>query len=721
VWSNRASLGVRDGRLRRLLLASAFVACLHAVPVRAGEVTQEDIDALERDLGNMGDCEARDNLLAMLMEGLAERCFPRDSRLANPQVQDDWSRQCLGRAAEVADEILARPEHRDHARALFIAGKASIALRRPQAGEDYLRRFLAEYPADPETPLVHYTLAEKAWSDRIYDVAATHYAAALDGLTTAEAAGLRYRLSWSLHNSGRVDEAAATLADLLSAEEDVPAEARATARRDLSAMLVEIADPDATVTLATTALGADAPDLAEAVAGELMTASSHASAGHCFGAMVAAWPEHERAASWQVGRVDADMARLDTSAALESVSTLMRGYGPETDHGRAAGDGAEAQRQALRVEEASRSAVGLLHQQRRDGGAPSAEALETLYRVYLESFPRTSKGPEMRLALAALLQEEARLLDAIDEMLGVVERQGGREIGAQAARLAAELIARGVAGGEEATAFEDRVLVLARSFTSGYPRHGDGVGYSLQAGRVLLGREQYEDARAVLMGAATRLPASADASACVALALETPLQAEDWAGAASLAEEVLGSDRLVTAHPQLGAVARKTRATARFNQALLRWEAGDPTGAAPLFEQVATDDPQGDTAPGALLNAASCLAEAGDAGRAPMLLRRVYTRYPHSEFAAPAMEQEAYLRWEEEDFVGAAGIYRRLADTFSDDARASFALYTSAALYDQEGRFDEAVDGYRTLVHRHPAAPETAEARPRLVELEEGE
>jgi len=687
----------------------------------AQDVTQADIDAIERDLGNMGDCEARDNLLAMLMEGLAERCFPRDSRLANPVVGDDWSRECLGRAVEVADEILGKPDHRDRARALFIAGKASIALRRPQAGADYLQRYLEDFPDDEEVSLVHYTLAEKAWSDRAWEDAAAHYEAASVGLTDDENAALRYRLGWSRYNAGDPVAGATTLARLLSAGETLDGDVRATVRRDLTAMLVEVADPATTIALAETGLGAEAPDLAEAVAGELMTDERLGLAGATFAAMVAAWPSRDRAATWQVGCVDAAMARQDAPAAVESLTVLMRDYGARSKYAMTVDRWSGREREALKVEETSRSAAARLHQQLREGYGPPAADVESLYRLYLQDFPRASKVPEVRLALASLLQEQDRRLDAIDELLGVVSDESGREIGARAARLATDLIAQGLAEGVETSAHEDRVLQLATLFRAGYARHTDGVGYALQAGRIFLQREQHEDARTVLMEAATRLPASVDAGACVALALETPLQAEDWNGAAALADEVLAADRLVAAHPELGDVARRTRATARFNQAVALWEGGDPAVAAPLFEQVATDDPEGGQAPGALLNAASCLAEAGDAGRAPMLLRRVYTRYPDSEVADMAIEQEAYLRWEKEDYEGAASVYLRLADTFPDSERAPFALYTAAALYDQEGLFDEAIDAYSTLVKKYPAAPEAAEAHPRLTELEAGE
>lgn len=682
--------------------------------------TKEDIDALERDLLYLEEGERRDELLAMLMEGLAERCFPDASEQANPVVRDEWSRTCLGRAVEVADEILGRPGHASRDRALFVAGKASIALRRPAAGAEYLARFLGEFPGAEEAPLAHYSLAEASWAGDSFADAVPHYRAAVEGLPPEESALPRYRLAWSLHRTDRTAEALETLADLLDAELDLQDEVRETTVADVSALAGVLGDPAVTLSILERVHGDAAPAVAATVAGALMSEQRTAEASAHFAAMVGRWPTRLEAASWQVGLLDAAWAVDDVASICGALSGLMEGFAPTSPYGAARGAGTEDRRAALQVEEASRSGVARLHQRRRDEGTPDAPALEILYRQYLAAFPGAERRADVRMALAALLQEEGRPLDAVDEMLAVVEAFAGREKGAQAARVTAEaigaLLPERVSPGPVAPA-EERLIRLAEQFQEGYPRHPDGAAYLLEAGDRLVERGQLEQGEALLREVTRRHPTEQEARQAAASLVEVRLGAEDWEAAGALAGELLAEEKLVGAHPDLAQVLGRGRAVARFNAALQLSEAGDPGAAAAEFEAVAADREAGELQTRALFYAGVCQVESGNASKAGVTFRRLYTRFPDAEMAPQAREQEAQLRWEREDHAGAAALYRAMFDAYPDHERAAFALYTSAALYDQEGLFDEAIAGYGKFLSRYPDAEQAEQVRARLAEL----
>ncbi len=689
----------------------AVLALVLAGPAQAADVTQEDIEALERDLNRTQDPARRADLLGMLMEGLVERCFPSDSRLANPVVRDDWSRGCLTRAVEVAEEIESDPAHRDRARALFVAGKASLALSRPSAGEALLTRFLDEYPGEPEAPLAHYSLAERAYAAKEFDAAAEHYRGAAGALTGAEAAMPRYRLAWCLQKTGHAADGARALAALIAEEGGLDDAQRLTAVADLEAMTTEVADPDTTFHCARAALGDAAPGLAAKVAGALMAGGRYAEASAHFAALVDEYGGHDDAWTWQVGRVDAAFESSDWPGAVTAASGLMRDFGPGT---------------AL-VEEAARGAVGRLHERHRDHGDLAGESVEALYDLYQETFPTAAKAPQMRLALAALYQEEGRGLEALETFVAVADDQAGRELGASAARLAADQIRQGVdaggsdVGASDVGAYQQALIRLADLFADRYARHSDGLLYAREAGRVLASQGEADEATDLLVAAALRLPAVAEASACAALAVELQIEAERWDRALEVIEQLLAERRLISAHPALADVLRKSRAAASFNRATAIWEAGDPGTAAPLFDAVATDDTGGDLAPKALYNAAICHDESGNGSRAAMTLRRLYTGHPDHALAPTALEQAAFLRYDKGEYTGAAELYLLLTDTYPDHENAAFSLYTAAALFDQEGVFDRAMDAYGRLLARYPDAPECVDAAPRLEELKAGE
>ncbi len=709
---------------RDLVLALAILA-LAAAPAAASDVTQTDIDALERDLGRTQDPAKRAELLGMLMEGLVERCFPSDSRLTNPVARDDWSRGCLTRAVEVAEEISADPVHRDRPRALFVAGKASLALNRPSAGADFLTRFLDEYPDEPEVPLARYSLAEKAYAAGEYDVAMIHYRGAADALTGVEAAQPRYRLAWCHQKTGDVAGGIDVLAILLAEPDGLDAGQRTTARGDLVAMAAELGDAETTVEAACRGTGGDAAGVVFEVASALMAEGLHQEADEHFAALLNAWPDHSDAPLWRLGRLDSAYERDDWLAVSSSAAGLMLDHGPDSDFMQAQPSNDETRLLGVRIEEAVRDAIGRIHQRALDEGpvhGVPGPGVERLYETYLKHYEGAAKAPQMRLALASVYHEQGRGQDALATFLEVVDDQAGRELGARAGRLAADEIKKGLErGGDDTAAFEDGLIQLADLFARSYPRHSDGIQYALAAGRVLADRGQADDATAGLVAAALRLPASPEASACAALAAEIHLEAEDWDRALEVVEQLLGESRLLSAHPSLADVLRASRATASFNQAMAVWEAGDPGTAAPLFDAVATDAPDSDLAPKAMYNAAICHGESGNGSRAAMTLRRLYTGHPDSELAPEAMTQAAYLRYEKAEYTGAAALYVQLVDTYPDHEQAAYYQRTAGALYDQEGIFERAIECYERLLKRYPDSAEAAEVGPRLEELRAGE
>ncbi len=703
----------------QLLLVMALpLALALAAPATASDVSQEDIEALERDLARAQEDEARDELLGMLMEGLVARCFPEDPEQINPIVRDDWSKRGLTRAIEVAQEVIARPDHDDRSRALFIAGKSSIALKRPKEGRAFLEQFLEEFADSEEAPLALCSLGEMDHDAKDYPAAIPRYRAALEDLAGSSRVMPLYRLAWCLEHDGQLREAAETMAQLLQLGDDLGTERRDAARADLEAFLVAHADGGATVQLSSQTLASDASTLASSVAGALMAAKSYSTARQHYIAMLAAWPDDGNAPLWQIALVDAALADGDHEAAQQAVQQLMERFGPTSTYMEAHERDAGMNRTSFAVEESARSAIGKLHQQATPSATPPPAYIEALYRTYLTAFEGSHKAYEMNMALVSLYEQRGDVERALDEMLAIVEREGGRERGAQTARMALELLHKHLpeTAAQPPGPFEQRLIQLAETFARRYPRHGDGAKYLALSGKRLAASGQ-ADGQAMLLQAVQAYPTAPEAKLAAALVLENELATESWATTIELADELLANRSLVGAFPDLEAVLVASRMTALFNQATEAWEAGDAAGAAALFEQVAGEETAGALIPGAMLNAASCHAESGDATKSALLLRRLYTRHPDSELVPAALEQEAYLKWEKEDYSGAARIYRKLATDHPDHERAAFALYTAAALYDQEGLFDQAIECYRELLQRYAGAPECAEAKPRLDEL----
>ena len=702
----------------RLALPTVLLAI--ALPARATDITQDDIGALERDLALLGeDEEGRGELLGMLMEGLAERCFPEDRSRANPVARDDWSRSCLERAVEVAEEIVADPGNGDRDRALFVAGKASIAMQRAQAGRGYLERFLHEFPDAEEAPLAHWSLAELSGDAGAWEDAVPHYRAAADALPAEQAGVARLRLADALTRLERGREAAGELVLLLTAVETAGG-ARDAARSALDARLLALGQAAVTLDALSAVDEGGAPDAATAFAGAWMADGRADVAEEHFREMLARWPDHGSAPSWLVGVLDACWARDDVAGVQAASVALMERFGPDSEHAQTRGTTTQGKRTAAQVEEASRSAVGRLHQRCGDEGIPVAGDVEALYRTYLERFTGAERASDMRMALAALLQEQGRPLEAVDEMLWVVEEQAGRERGARAGRIAAELVIQHLpagAGPGPMDPWEDRLVRLADVFAAHFPRHPDGAAYLLQAGRQLVARGEAERGEVLLLEVIDRFTAAPEARLAAAEGLEARFAVGDWQGTTELAGRLLGESRLIAAHPDLEDLLGRTRASAGFQVATEVWQTGDPDLAAVGFEDVAADAAAGELAPKAMLNAALCHEEAGHRARAGLILRRLYTRFPGSELAPNAMEREAFLRHDREDFAAAAALLEQLAATYPASDRAPNALYTAGALHDQEGAFEQAIACYRSALERYPAAPEADAARLRLEEL----
>ncbi len=689
-----------------------LVALSPAIPAHAGDVSQDDIDALERDLARLEAGAERDRLLTLLMEGLAERCFPEDGGRANPIARDEWSRTCLGRAAEVAGEIITRAGHPDLDRALFVSGKANIALKRPAEGRAHLERFVEAFPDAEEAPLAHHSLAELSWEEEDYAAAVPHYRAAADGLPPERAGLPRLRLAWSLHHGGDTAAGIDALVALLGGP--AQGEVVETARADLAAMVLSLGDATATLDAMTAVFGEGAPRHVAETAGALLTAGRHGEAAAHFQLLAERHGEHDEAPSWQVGVIDAAWVAGDVDGVAAGVRALLDTFAPGAPRA-AAGNHA-----ALQVEEAARSNAGKLHERQRERGEPTPAVIEALYRAYLGRYGGTDRSWDVWMALAALLQEQGRTLEAVDEMLAVVEGLAGRDRGAQIARLAAETLVPMVDDEVEAgplTAADERVVVLAERFSSLYPRHPDGGNYLLVAGDLLIERGEAERGEALWLRIAERYPAAEAARNASASLVQSRVAAERWDEALALSEELMAHESLVAAHPDLGEVLGRGRATARFNRAHVIWEAGDPAAAAPEFEAVAADGAAAELQTRAQFYAGTCLAEAGDVSRAGVTFRRLYTRFPEDELAPQAREMEANLRWESEDFAAAAALFRALADTFPDHERAPYALHTAAALHDQQGLFDEAIEGYQAYLQRFPDGAEAEGVRERLDEL----
>ncbi len=652
-----------------------------------------------------------------------ERCFPAEPTEANPVVRDEFSKRGLTRAVEVAEQILARPEHPDRDRALFVAGKASVALQRKQAGAAFLTRFVTEHPGAAEAGLAHYALAELADDGGDPGAAVPHYRAALEQLDGAAAIQARYQLAWTLHRAGDPAAAADAMAALLAEADGLDDEARAAALQDLENWLAAAGDAARTVALLQQAEGPRAVEAAQRVADDRMADEQWDVADAHYAALLGAWPDDERASRWQVARVDAAMGAGDAAEAAAAVRSLIDGFGPGSAWDTAHRTAADHRRAAQQVEEAARSTIATLHQGRAADGTDGA-TIEALYRRYLEAYEAADKAHEVRLALAALLQQEGRPLDALDEVIAAVEASAGRDRGAQAARLAMDTIEPQLpdlatpAEGPP-TPYEERLLRLAEVFAAGYPRHTDGAAYGLGAGRVRVRHGQLREGIAQLVAVTRDHPTAPEARAAAAAAVHAHFQREDWPASLALADQLLADRRLTAAHPDLGDTLAQARCAARFNQAVIDWEAGDPAGAARSFEALAKEYPDAEEAPVSLLYAATALVEAGDTSRAGMVYRRMYSTYPDHERAPQALEDEAVMRWEKDDFGGAAALLCKLQQDYPDHERAAWALYTAAWLYDQESRFDEAIDCYDRLVRTYPDAPESAEAAPRLQELRE--
>jgi len=703
-----------------------ILALLLAASTAAAEPpSQEDIDALERDLARTQDEDKLDELLPMLMEGLMERCFPADPLRANPVVHDDWSEGCLGRAVEVAERILERPDHPDRDRALFVAGKASIATRRAQAGAAYLTRFVEQRPGAEEAGLAHYALAELAADNGDHDAAIPHYRAAIEALPAPATVQPRYQLAWNLSKGGEARAAIDEMRTLLAMPDGLAEEPRAEALQDLENWLAQLGDAAVTADALRGCEGDRAVDAVERVAADRMAAQRWEVADAHYAALLQAWPGDPRASGWQVARVDAAVGAGDWAGTIAAASTLMEGYGPSSPHAAAHRGDAEHKRLALQVEETARSTIGTLHRDRVTSGNPTVSDLEGLYRQYLAAFPAASKIHEMRMALAALYQEDGQPESALDEMIAAVEASAGRERGAQAARLALEVIKPRLPDLQTTTPsdpmnpYEEQLLLLAEVFNAGYPRHGDGAVYALAAGRVRVLHGQLDEGCAQLLEVTRRYPTTPEARSAAAAAVHAHLDREDWPQTLLISDQLLGDSRLTAAHPDLAETLGQARSTAHFNQAVAHWDCGDPAGAAKAFEALAREQPNDERAPIALHYAATALHESGDTTRAGVLYRRVYTNYPDHELAPQAIEDQSSMRWAMEDMAGAASLLCKLQQTYPDHERAVWALYTAAWLYDQESRFDEAIGCYDLLIRTYPDAPESYESAIRLEELQE--
>ncbi len=586
-----------------------------------------------------------------------------------------------------------------------------------------LSRLLEEYPPSALANEARFRRAEALYADGRYAQAAADYETVRANPTAAAFHDLaRYKSGWCHFKQAQYRPALTVFRGLLEAllaESKVNASAShllldslPPARRELATDSLRAAALSAALLDGPAAPSLRTPErpytaaLYVRLAELYVEKADYKSGALAYQSFVAAYPEHPATAALRLRLIEAHADAGSSEAALRAKEDLLK---------RAAAGAADAPpADKLKTYYAD---VTRHHHARAQRSKQSADyaAAAHWYVMALEKFPEQQ---DWRYLYAELLFEsgaDAASAEQYEKLPYATPGFGKAEKAAYAAVVARRRSAGAQAAGQRAFA------EAAERFAERFPHHAERKLVLVQASEAWLAADDTARATAAAQQAQTAAGGAEMNRAAYATLAHARFKAQEFAEAEQAAARWLA---LADARDPQRARFQEIQSTSVYRQAERKRDAGDIAGAVSDFLRIAAlaparlEEPAGRIRATASFDAAALLIQQKEWARATQVLEPLRNDFPQHPQKIEITRRLATAYTELQQPAKAAAEWSRLADTAGTTELGRAAAFEAAQQEFNAGRGEQALNGFKQYLQRHPQPLEPAqEARTRLAEL----
>jgi cellulose synthase operon protein C len=700
----RAALAQRD---EAVALLERFIA---ATPEQASEMA----DALLR-LSELTWERARGEYLVQFERWQRQ---PDNERNKQPPLPD------YARTLALYDRLIE--QHADYERldlVLFMRAFSLLEGGREAEALPLFRRILADYPTSRFRPDAHMALAEHVFNtDYDYRAALAEY----DQVLSYEQSELYdlalFKSAWCLWQLDQKSEAALRFRKVLDIEGRQAEGSRRKHLKELQSEALEYLIQVFTEDERNRA--ADVRRFLQEIGGErhVQRVLTRLSATYydqarfdrgieAYQLLLELDPKHDKAPQYQLAIARGYMATDQFQKALESYRKLAQAYGAHGTWSSQQTDDDTVAQADITIEQALREQALTLHEiGQREGQRDQLERAASMYRVYLEAFPKHPEAYRLTFYLGEILFHRLKQYpeagevyltaaqqnpkgeftrDALYNAIGSFEQVREREI---------KQCVEGAPCPE--TDNDKRFSRAIELYAAYYPNDPDLPELLFRQGKLYYERRIYDPAVRLFGELLERFPQSPYAADAGELVLDSFNRAADYENIERWSRKLKGAPAFKSAEAQrrldgliLGAVFKSGEQLA---------EKGEHQRAADAYLRAAAEFPRDPRAPKALYNAGLELSRAGSLEGADRAYSELVAKYPGSAEGAEGAWKGAEMYESIAQFRDAARFYQAYAERFPKAPKTEQASYNAVLLLASAGAHRDAVKAGRHYQQNHP-------------------
>ena len=363
---------------------------------------------------------------------------------------------------------------------------------------------------------------------------------------------------------------------------------------------------------------------------------------------------------------------------------------------------------------------------------PYFEAAAELYRLYLETYPKTEEAYELRYYLADIYFNFEQFENAADEYYKVAQERPKDGKYLKNASLNAVVAIRKI---DDSTTYEktpplgqspreialprvkQKLIVMIDNYVKLLPNDPDGLPMRYTAALTYFEYGHYPEALQRFESIGMEAPDSTQGKNSLKIILSYFSERKDWQNLVTYAKKY-------AEHPKIAKSSMKDEVTkmlkvGTFQLATDLSSKGKHFEAAKTFEAFQQQFPQDEDADRALYNASLNYYKVAKVEEALAAGHLLLKQYPKSKLASDVMLDMAQTNEALADFPAAAKLYKSYGLTYTKEAKARLALYNAATLYKGLKDFPESITLFKRFIQFYPKDELSRTAHFEIAELSE--
>jgi TolA-binding protein len=363
---------------------------------------------------------------------------------------------------------------------------------------------------------------------------------------------------------------------------------------------------------------------------------------------------------------------------------------------------------------------------------PFLEAAAELYRLYLDTFPKTEEAYELRFYLADIYFNFEQYENAADEYFKVAQEKPKDGKYLKNASLNAVVSIRKI---DEASTYEktpalgqasqeiplprvkQKLIAMIDNYVKLLPQDPDRLPMQYTAAMTYFEYGHYKESLARFEVMGTDLPDTLQGKNSLKVILSYYSEKKDW-------ENLVKKSRSFAENPKIAKSSMKEEVIKMlklgvFQLATQQSKDGKFLEAAKNFESFQQQFPQDEDADKALYNASLNYYKVAKVEEALAAGNLLLKQYPKSKLASDVMLDMAQTNEALADFPAAAKLYRSYGLTYLKEPKARLALYNAATLYKGLKDFPESIQLFKKYIQFYPKDELSRTAHFEIAELSE--